>query len=43
MFYLIIVFAFLAITFLRVFSGFIAKPFRGAGVGFEEPNLRLTF
>ena len=25
-----------SITSLRVFPGFIAKPFRGAGVGFEE-------
>ena len=40
---LIIVTAFPSITFLRVFPGFIAKPFRGAGVGFEEPRLRLMF
>ena len=24
---------------LRVFPGFIARPFRGVGVGFEEPHL----
>ena len=29
--------------FLRVFPGFIAKPLRGMGVGFEEPHLRLMF
>ena len=40
---LIIVSAFPSITFLRVFPGFIAKPFRAAGVGFEEPHLRLMF
>ena len=28
-------------TFLRVFPGFIAGPFRGVGVGFEEPHLRF--
>ena len=38
---LIVVSAFPSITFLRVFPGFIAKPFRGVGVGFEEPHLRL--
>ena len=32
-----------SITLLRVFPGFIAKPFRGMGVGFEEPHLRLMF
>ena len=32
-----------SITFLRVFPGFIARPFRGMGVGFEEPHLRLMF
>ena len=26
---------------LRVFPGFIARPFRGVGVCFEEPHLRL--
>ena len=26
---------------LRVFPGFIARPFRGVGVGFEEPHLRF--
>ena len=26
---------------LRVFSGFIARTFRGVGVGFEEPHLRF--
>ena len=40
---LIIVSAFLSITFLRVFPGFIAKPFRGVGVSFEKPHLRLVF
>ena len=35
---LIIVAAFPSITFLRVFPGFIARPFRGVGVGFEEPH-----
>ena len=39
----LIVSAFPSITFLRVFPGFIAKPFRGVGVGFEEPHLRLMF
>ena len=38
---LFIVSTFPSITFLRVFPGFIAKPFRGVGVGFEEPHLRL--
>ena len=33
--------AFPSITFLRVFPGFIARPFRGVGVGFEEPHLRF--
>ena len=33
---LIIVSAFRSITFLRVFPGFIARPFRRVGVGFEE-------
>ena len=33
--------AFSSITFLYVFPGFIAKPFRGVGVGLEEPHLRL--
>ena len=27
--------------FLCVFPGFIARPFRGVGVGFEEPHLRF--
>ena len=27
--------------FLRVFPGFIARPFRGVRVGFEEPHLRF--
>ena len=27
--------------FLRVFPGFIVRPFRGVGVGFEEPHLRF--
>ena len=40
---LIIVPAFPSITCLRVLPGFIAKPFRGVGVGFEEPHLRLMF
>ena len=35
--------AFPSIAFLRVFPGFIARPFRGVGVGFEEPHLRLMF
>ena len=38
---LIIVSAFPSIAFLRVFPGFIARPFRGVGVGFEEPHLRF--
>ena len=38
---LIIVSTFPSITFLRVFPGFIARSFRGVGVGFEEPHLRL--
>ena len=33
--------AFPSITFFRVFPGFIARPFRGVGVGFEEPHLRF--
>ena len=37
----IIVSAFPSIPFLRVFPGFTARPFRGVGVGFEEPHLRL--
>ena len=41
MFCLIIVSAFPSITFLRVFSGSIARPFRGVGVGFDEPHLRF--
>ena len=36
---LIVVPAFPSITFLRVFPGFVDKPFRGVGVGFEEPHL----
>ena len=36
MVYLLIVSAFPPITFLRVFPGFIARPFRGVGVGLEE-------
>ena len=28
--------------FLRVFPGFIARTFRGVGVGFEEPHLRFV-
>ena len=40
---LIIVSAFPSITFLRVFPGFIARPFRRVGVGYEEPHLRLMF
>ena len=40
---LIIVSAFPSIIFLRVFPGFIAKRFRGVGVGLEEPHLRLMF
>ena len=35
---LIMVSAFPSITFLRVSPGFIAKSFRGVGVGFEEPS-----
>ena len=27
--------------FLRVFPGFIARPFRGVEVGFEDPHLRF--
>ena len=33
--------AFPSIDFLPVFPGFMAKPFRGVGVVFEEPHLRL--
>ena len=33
--------AFPSTIFLRVFPGFSARPFRGVGVGFEEPRLRL--
>ena len=33
--------AYPSFTSLRVFTGPIAKPFRGVGVGFEEPHLRL--
>ena len=40
---LIKVSAFPSIAFLRVFPGFIAKPFRRVRVGFEEPHLRLMF
>ena len=40
---LTIVSAFPSITLLRVFPGFIAKPFRGVGALFEEPHLRLMF
>ena len=40
---LIIVSAFPSITFLRVFSGFIATQFRGVRAGFEEPQVRLMF
>ena len=39
----IMVSVFPSITLLRVFPGFIAKPFRGVGVGFEEPHPRLMF
>ena len=28
---------------VRVFPGFIPRPFRGVGVGFEEPHLRCMF
>ena len=38
---LIIVTAFPSMTFLHVFPGFIARPFRGVRVGFEEPHLRF--
>ena len=27
-----------SVTFCRAFPGFIAKPFRGVGVGYEEPS-----
>ena len=30
-------------SFLFIVPGFIAKPFRGVGVGFEEPYLRPMF
>ena len=40
---LIIASAFPSLTFLRVFPGFVAKSFRGVGVGVEEPHLRLMF
>ena len=29
--------------FLTNLVGFVASPFRGVGVGFEEPHLRLMF
>ena len=29
------------LLFFAFSSGFIARPFRGVGVGFEEPHLRL--
>ena len=29
--------------FFTYFAGFVALPFRGVGVGFEEPHLRLMF
>ena len=32
---------FSSITFVRISPGFITRPFRGVGVGFEEPHLRL--
>ena len=32
-----------SVTFCRDFPGFIAKPFRGVGVGYEEPCFRLMF
>ena len=38
---LTIVSAFPSIMFVRVFPRFIARPFRGVGVGFEDPHLRL--
>ena len=34
---------FTSITFVHVFPGFIAQPFRGVAVGFEESHLRLMF
>ena len=40
---LIIVSAFPSNTFLRDFPGFIARPFRGVGVGVGEPHLRFMF
>ena len=40
---LFVVSAFPSTTFLRVFPGFIAKPFRGVGVGFEDPHLSVMF
>ena len=40
---IITVSAFPSILFLPVLPGFIAKPFRGVGVGFEEPHLLLMF
>ena len=36
---LIVVSVFPLIAILRVFPGFIARSFRGVGVGFEEPHL----
>ena len=39
--YYSVVYAFPSIKFLRVFPGFIARPFRDVGVGFEEPHLRF--
>ena len=38
---LLIVSGFPSTSFLCVFPGFTAKPFRGMGVGFEEPHIRL--
>ena len=39
----IVVSAFLSNIFFPIFPGFIARPFRGVGVGFVEPHLRLIF
>ena len=35
--------SFLSFLVLSYLFGFVASPFRGVGVGFEEPHLRLVF
>ena len=33
----------LPLIFVPYFASFVALPFRGVGVGFEDPHLRLMF